>query len=141
VQIQNAISFVARKLLTTKNGTYFVLVLLISRTLELLEGRNEIEIGQCDSVSAGKGKNCTSEVWSVVICGEMVEEVPAVVADNKLGNEKERKRGRKREGLMVRNYRNSKRVVTKTKREKREVDIRQEAGEALFLRQHNHTPH
>jgi predicted metal-dependent hydrolase len=42
---------------------------------------------------------------------------------------------------MVRNYRNSKRVVTKTKREKREVDIRQEVGEALFLRQHNRTPH
>lgn len=31
---------------------------------------------------------------------------------------------------MVRNYRNSKRVVTKTKRETREVDIRQEVGEA-----------
>jgi len=71
-------------------------VLLISRTLELLEGRNEIEIGKCDSVSAGKGKNCTSEVWSVVISGEMVEEVPAFVADDKLGNGKERK-GRHRE--------------------------------------------
>jgi hypothetical protein len=42
---------------------------------------------------------------------------------------------------MVRNYRNSKRVFTKTKREKREVDIRQEVGEAFFLRQHNYTPH
>jgi len=42
---------------------------------------------------------------------------------------------------MVRNYRNSKRVVTKTERGKREVDIRQEVGEALFLRKHNHTPH
>lgn len=71
-------------------------MLLISRTLELLEGRNEIEIGKCDSVSAGKGKNCTSEVWSVVISGEMVEEVPAFVADDKLGNGKERK-GRHRE--------------------------------------------
>jgi hypothetical protein len=91
-QVQNGISFVACKLLTTKNGTYFVLVLLISRTLELLEGRNETEIGQCDSVSAGKGKNCTSEVWSVVISGEMVEEVAAVVTDNKVGNGKERKR-------------------------------------------------
>jgi hypothetical protein len=57
-----------------------------------LEGRNEIEIGKCDSVSAGKGKNCTSEVWSVVNSGEMVEEVPAVFVDNKLGNGKARKR-------------------------------------------------
>jgi predicted metal-dependent hydrolase len=39
---------------------------------------------------------------------------------------------------MVRNYGNSKRVVTKTKREKREVDIRQEVGEALFLRQQSY---
>jgi len=31
-------------------------VLLISGTLELLERRNEIEIGKCDSVSAGDGK-------------------------------------------------------------------------------------
>jgi hypothetical protein len=92
VQVQNGVSFVACKRLTTKNGTYFVLALLISRTLELLEGRNEIEIGQCDSVRAGNGKNCTSEVWFVLISGEMVEEVPAVVADNKLGNGKERKR-------------------------------------------------
>jgi hypothetical protein len=56
VQVQNNISFVACKLLTTKNSTYFVLLLLISRTLELLEGRNEVEIGKCDSVSAGKEK-------------------------------------------------------------------------------------
>jgi len=42
---------------------------------------------------------------------------------------------------MVRNYRNSKRVVTKTKRERREVDIRQEVGEVLFLRQYNNTPY
>lgn len=56
VQVQNGISFVACKLVTTKNGSYFVLVLLISRTLELLEERNEIEIGKCDSVSAREGK-------------------------------------------------------------------------------------
>jgi hypothetical protein len=56
MQVQNGIAFVAWKLLTTKNGTYFVLVLFISRTLELLEGRNEIEIDKCDSVSAVKGK-------------------------------------------------------------------------------------
>jgi len=62
VQVQNRVSFVACKLLTTKNDTFFVLVVLISRILALLEGRNEIEIGQCDSVSAGKGNNCTSEV-------------------------------------------------------------------------------
>jgi hypothetical protein len=56
VQVQNGISFVACKRLTSKNGICFVLLLLISRILELLEGRNEIEIGKCDSVSAGKGK-------------------------------------------------------------------------------------
>jgi hypothetical protein len=42
---------------------------------------------------------------------------------------------------MVRNYRNCKTVVTKKKREKREVDIGQEVGEALSLRQHIPTPH
>lgn len=39
-----------------------------------------------------RGKNCTSEVWSVVYSGEMVEEAPAVFVDNKLGNGKTRKR-------------------------------------------------
>jgi hypothetical protein len=72
----------------------------------------------------------------------MWEEVPAFVADNKLGNGKERKGyGEEKEELIVRNYRNAKRVVMKTERVKREVDIRQEVGVALFLRQHNHTPH
>lgn len=42
-------------------------------------------------------KNCTSEVWSALISGEMAEEVPAVVADNKQVNGKERNRGRERE--------------------------------------------
>ena len=73
---------------------YFVLLLLISRTLKLLEGINEIEIAACDSVSTGKGKNCTTEVWSVLISDEMAEEVPAVVADNKQVNGKERNRQR-----------------------------------------------
>jgi hypothetical protein len=42
----------------------------------------------------GREKNCTTEVWSVLISDEMAEEVPAVVADNKQVNGKERNRQR-----------------------------------------------
>jgi ribosomal protein L14 len=49
----------------------------------------------------------------------------------------EGERERKKEGLMVRNYEKNKRVIVETEREKREMDIRQECEEALFLRRHS----